>query len=293
MKSRFFFLLSLITIPSLTIAQSQDNAELKKMYEDDQRARQTPNIDWNILSREDSLREVRVYQLIDEGKIITGRDYYHSAMIFQHGRDTKASGMAVTQMRRAVELDSTVNKWLLAAAIDRDLMRRGLPQIYGTQFFKNHETGAKWKRYQIDSTKVTDEERKYYGVETLAQQKVKERRMNLTSVSAYHEENNSIDKTIGFIREEVKKGDSSLYNVSESGINEFGYQLMGVGRKEDALKIFKLNTELYPNGFNTFDSYGECLLLFNRKAEAKKAYQKSLDLNPKNENARKVLAELK
>jgi Tfp pilus assembly protein PilF len=58
------------------------------------------------------------------------------------------------------------------------------------------------------------------------------------------------------------------------------------------LKIFQLNTELYPDGFNTFDSYGECLLLLHKKDEAKIAYKKSLELNPKNNNALEKLKEL-
>jgi Tfp pilus assembly protein PilF len=50
-----------------------------------------------------------------------------------------------------------------------------------------------------------------------------------------------------------------------------------------------LNTELYPKGYNTFDSLGECLLLVGKKNEGIKAYKKSLELNPKNENARKII----
>jgi tetratricopeptide (TPR) repeat protein len=75
-------------------------------------------------------------------------------------------------------------------------------------------------------------------------------------------------------------------------MNNFGYQLMNQGEKEEALKIFKLNTELYPNGFNAFDSYGECLLALGDKENAIKAYKKSLQLNPKNKNAEKVLSEI-
>ena len=275
-------------------AQTANNAELQQMYDEDQRARSVSNIDWEVLSKQDSLRELRVYELIRQGKVITGRDYYNTAMIFQHGRDTAASGMAVKQMRKAIELDSTINKWLLAAAIDRDLMRRNEPQIYGTQYVKSFDQGdGKWHRYKIDSTKVSDAERKAFGVESLAEQKKKERRLNLMTVSSYHEKNPSIDKTIQFIREELKKGEKAEYDVSESAINSFGYALMATEKNEDALKIFKLNTELYPRGFNTHDSYGECLLKLGRKAEALKAYQKSLDLNPKNETARRILAENK
>jgi hypothetical protein len=273
----------------ICIAQTADNAELQKMYDEDQRGRSVANIDWRVLSRQDSAREARVYELIKEGKVVTGRDYYNSAMIFQHGRDTTASRLAVEHMKKAIELDSTINKWLLAAAIDRDLMRRNEPQIYGTQYIKMYNM-TKWERYKIDSTKVTDQERKAYGVETLAQQKEKERRLNLLPVSSYHEKSSSVDKTVEFIKDEFKKGIRSEYDVSESGINAFGYQLMAADKNEDALKVFKLNTELYPTGYNTFDSYGECLMKVGRKAEAMKAYQKSLELNPKNENARKILS---
>jgi len=86
--------------------------------------------------------------------------------------------------------------------------------------------------------------------------------------------------------------ENSEYNLSESGINTFGYQLMGEGNDEDALKIFKLNTELYPEGFNTYDSYGECLVKIGRIEEGIAAYKKSLELNPNNDNAKKVLAEI-
>lgn len=291
MKIFFYYQIVFLLFSSLTaFSQTNDNAELQKMYNEDQSSRKVKNIDWTVLSKQDSLRQVRVNELIKEGKIITGKDYYHSAMIFQHGNDTIASGMAVKQMKKAIELDTTINKWLLAAAIDRDLMRRDEPQIYGTQYVKMGQN-AKWERYKIDTTQVTDQERKYYDVETLAQQKIKERNMNLVSVSAYFSKSNSIDKTIKFIKAEKKKRNKSEYNVSEGGINSFGYELMNSNNTQEALKIFKLNTELYPNGSNTFDSYGECLMKLNKKEEGLKAYKKSLDLNPKNDNARKILDE--
>jgi tetratricopeptide (TPR) repeat protein len=260
------------------------------MYKHDQSARMQSTIDWQKLSKEDDERKKRLNELLDSGKVITARDHYHAAMIFQHGGDTIASSMAVKMMRKAIELDSSMNKWLLAAAIDRDLMRRGQPQTYGTQYMKK-SMDAKWERYTIDSTKVTDEERKAYGVETLAEQKIKERRMNLTPIYDYYKENNSISEVIKHIRKELKKGDVSEYNVSESGINDFGYQLMAENKNQDALKIFQLNTELFPKGFNTWDSLGECLLKLNRKEEGRKAYAKSLELNPNNMTAKKVLEE--
>ena len=283
----FFFLSTLPALP-----QPADNAELQKMHDEDQHSRSVPNIDWRILSRQDSLREVRVHEMIKEGKIVTAKDYYNSAMIFQHGRDTIASSMAVKHMRKAMELDSTMNKWLLAAAIDRDLMRRGKPQIYGTQYVK--EMGEdKWKRYKIDSMKVSDEERREYGVESLAEQKVKERELNMLSLSDYYDEKKSIESTLELINTEFKKGARAAYNVSEVGLLMFGDELMNTDKMEEALKVLKLNTELYPKGYRAFHLYGDCLLKLDKKDEAINAYEKALKLNPKDSSAEKILKELK
>ena len=195
--------------------------------------------------------------------------------------------MAVKYMRKAIELDTTINKWLLAAAIDRDLLSRNKPQIYGTQYSKKN--GEKWKRSIIDTTKVTDKERKYYGVETLEEQLVRERNMNLIPISEFYSKSNSIKKTLKFIVSENKNGIKSNYNTSEKEINRFGYDLRKAKKENEALEIFTLNTELYPKGYKTFDSLGECLLLVGKKNEGIKAYKKSLELNPKNENARKII----
>jgi len=291
-KMNFLRILTLLLFPLLTLSQTTDNVELKKMYNEDQHSRQVANINWEELSKADRIREQRVYELIEAGQIKTGQDYYYSAMIFQHGSDSKAYGMAVKQMRKAIELDSTINRWLLAAAIDRELMSKDRPQIYGTQYTKKDQS-SKWELYTIDTTKVTDAERKYYHVESLAEQRIKVRRMNLLPISAFYSKSNSLEKTIELIMVENKKGVNSSYNVGEDGINRFAYELLSSKKMNEALAIFTLNTELYPNGYNAFDSLGECLLILNRKDEGIKAYKRSLELNPKNESARKVLNDLK
>lgn len=109
------------------------------------------------------------------------------------------------------------------------------------------------------------------------------------SLSIYYSKTSSIEKTINYIKIEFKKGEQSHVNTSENEINTLGYKIMEDGKTEEALKIFKLNTELYPSNWNTFDSYGECLLKLNRKDEGIMAYKKSLVLNPNNENAKNIL----
>ena len=99
----------------------------------------------------------------------------------------------------------------------------------------------------------------------------------------------NVDAIIEIINKQDK--DKPKYIISESEINNLGYTFMQQNKNNDALKIFKLNTELFPNGFNTFDSYGECLLKLGDTKNGIKAYKKSLELNSDNTNAKIVLSE--
>ena len=103
------------------------------------------------------------------------------------------------------------------------------------------------------------------------------------------DEKKSIDEIIEIIKKE--NTDKPVYGISEDKINTLGYRLMSVEKFKEALKIFKLNTELYPNGFNTYDSYGDCLLKLGDTENAIKAYKKSLELNSDNTNAKSVLSQ--
>ena len=56
----------------------------------------------------------------------------------------------------AIELDSTKNKWLLAASIDRELMSRNKPQIYGTQYTKMREDQPLQGNYYYPDPKIVN-----------------------------------------------------------------------------------------------------------------------------------------
>jgi hypothetical protein len=158
-----------------------NNIELTKIYELDQSDRQTDKIDGRTIYKRDSIRQVRVYQLLDSNKVRTSQDYHNAAMIFQHGRDSVAYGKAVELIKKSIELDSTSSKWLLAAAIDRYLLSKNEPQIYGTQYQKK-EIDSPWKLGEIDTTKITDKQRIEFGVETLAEQKEKVKKLNRENI---------------------------------------------------------------------------------------------------------------
>lgn len=265
----------------------QHNTLLQQMADADQQERAENPIDWTKLNRQDSIRRVKVFELLGSEALRTAKDHFNAGIILQHGNDTIASGMAVKSFATAIKMDTTLNRWWYAAAVDRDLMRRDQPQIYGTQFIRDAGTG-KWSRYRIDSTQVSDESRRYYSVETLTEQAEKERLMNQQSFSDFYKTSNSLDKTIEQIKLAFEKGRLSAYSL-EAEINQFGYELLSGKKQDEALAIFKLNTELYPQSFNTFDSYGECLMAAGKRRAAIKAYKKSLQLNPANEHAKRVL----
>lgn len=145
-----------------------DNAELISIYISDQTDRNSHDINWDEVSKRDSLRRIRVNEILESNGIITARDFKNAAMVFLHGNDSSDYGKAVRFMKKAIELDSTINKWLFAAASDRYLLSIGEPQIYGTQYIKMGD--EPWKIALIDTSKITDAERIEYGVETLNQQ---------------------------------------------------------------------------------------------------------------------------
>jgi tetratricopeptide (TPR) repeat protein len=60
----------------------------------------------------------------------------------------------------------------------------------------------------------------------------------------------------------------------------------------EAIEIFKLSVEAYPQSYNAYDSLGEAYMDNGDKELAIKNYQKSLELNPGNANGVKKLKEL-
>jgi tetratricopeptide (TPR) repeat protein len=82
------------------------------------------------------------------------------------------------------------------------------------------------------------------------------------------------------------------YFFSESELNGLGYRLLGEKRLADAIAVFEMNVKAFPNSGNVYDSLGEAQLVAGQDELAIQNYRKSLEINPQNDNARKVLAEL-
>jgi tetratricopeptide (TPR) repeat protein len=89
----------------------------------------------------------------------------------------------------------------------------------------------------------------------------------------------------------LRKTSSDIY-FDEASFNGVGYYLMNSGKIHEAIEVFKLNVELFPESFNVYDSLGEAYMKSGDNKNAIKNYQKSLELNPENNNAKKMLKAL-
>ena len=90
----------------------------------------------------------------------------------------------------------------------------------------------------------------------------------------------------------LKTSQAAIHDFAEPELNTLGYRLMGLGRMKEAVEIFKLNVEAYPQGFNTYDSLAEAYMNMNERELAIRNFKKSLELNPQNTNAIEMLKKL-
>jgi CubicO group peptidase (beta-lactamase class C family) len=75
-------------------------------------------------------------------------------------------------------------------------------------------------------------------------------------------------------------------------LNVGGYDLLGAGKTEEAIRVFQANVALYPADANVYDSLGEGYMNAGKKDLAIQNYRKSLELNPNNTNGVAMLAKL-
>ncbi|MGK0386321.1 MAG: CubicO group peptidase (beta-lactamase class C family) [Patiriisocius sp.] len=91
---------------------------------------------------------------------------------------------------------------------------------------------------------------------------------------------------------DLKNNQADKYNFSENQLNQLGYHYLGNDKTEQAVAIFKINKDAFPNSSNVYDSYGEALLASGEKEKAIENYLKAVELNPGSKEGIKILKEL-
>jgi hypothetical protein len=182
------------------------NQELYDLFVADQ-AERRGNVDYDTpdywqMREHDTQRRQRVTELLAQGVVSAPDDYFHAALIFQHGETLEEIWQAHKLARKAAELGATQSMgykdshWLAAATLDRWLMYQGKPQKYGTQFVPD---GKRWRLWDIEPD-TSDAERLANHVPTLQEQL--RQAEHLTQNGGYSVEK---DKVPAWLREALER----------------------------------------------------------------------------------------
>ena len=147
------------------VTGATNNAELQKMRDEDQADREG-EIDQAKMARmqvNDSVRQTRTLEMIEEGAPKTGRDMHNAATVLQHGGTPENYRLAHELSIAAIALGDTTALWLVSRSYDRMLLSMGHRQRLNTQY-----GGADAKPMPLDSTGVNDRIRVALGSRRLA-----------------------------------------------------------------------------------------------------------------------------
>jgi glyoxylase-like metal-dependent hydrolase (beta-lactamase superfamily II) len=86
---------------------------------------------------------------------------------------------------------------------------------------------------------------------------------------------------------------SDKYYFLEAEFNRLGYHYLGEEKYEEAIAVFAMNVDMYPESWNVYDSLGEAYMRSDKRDLAVRNYEKSLELNPENENGQRMLDEIR
>ena len=131
-----------------TLSEAEVSDELAQMFTEDQSDRKTGPVGLGTIRALDAARLARVTQLYHGQKLQSGRDYYHAAMVLQHGMEADnfllAHDFCVVAISKGIE----EAKWLAAASEDRYLINTGRLQRFGTQYQIDNPSG-RWSLQEV------------------------------------------------------------------------------------------------------------------------------------------------
>ncbi len=137
--------------------------ELEKLYYEDKKERdefKDSKESLNTLETHDRKRLKEVKRLLPDVDTAEIWNCHYLAYLLIHGDTTEDYQMAHEYAKKAVEMGSSVTKWLYAATLDRWLVSQGKPQKFGTQY---KIVNGKKELFPIDGS-TTNEERIEYGI---------------------------------------------------------------------------------------------------------------------------------
>lgn len=87
----------------------------------------------------------------------------------------------------------------------------------------------------------------------------------------------------------IQKKDSLDRSINEWTMNRLGYRYLNDNKFDEAIELFKINTQLYPKSSNTYDSLADAYLRKKDTTNAITFYTKALSINPENRSSKRML----
>jgi tetratricopeptide (TPR) repeat protein len=91
---------------------------------------------------------------------------------------------------------------------------------------------------------------------------------------------------------QLKTTQFEAYEFGEQELNFLGYQYLSMKKLDEAIAVLQLNLETYPKSADAYEILAEIYMAKGNKEAAIQNYKKSLELNPKNQNATDKLKQL-
>lgn len=108
-----------------------------------------------------------VHNLLEQGKLESGRDYFFGALVCQHSGEDAGFLFAHVLAVTAAAKGNASAKWLAAATLDRYLQTIKQPQVFGTQF---RQQDGHWTMEPYNRTEFSDAIRALWYVVPVEQQ---------------------------------------------------------------------------------------------------------------------------
>jgi tetratricopeptide (TPR) repeat protein len=95
--------------------------------------------------------------------------------------------------------------------------------------------------------------------------------------------------------QDLKKNysEKGAYDFSQRSLNTFGYEVLEKKDTAAAVRVFALNAKTFQKSANAWNSLAEAYMKTGDMKMAKRHYEKSLKLDPKNESARENLKKIR
>lgn len=165
-RSKYLVLLLLLPIVACNATRPpQPRVLYRDARRDMARDKHTAGFTADVKERMD-LRYAKAVALYESSLLTTGEDLLYAAALLTTSDNAIHLELAEVLANQSATMGDKRAFPVVAEAVDKLLLKRGMPQRYGTQYAYQPALG-RWRLYAVDPA-TTDEDRAYMGLPSLA-----------------------------------------------------------------------------------------------------------------------------